>query len=223
MKRRALVTGLALALAALLVGCGYGWDHAAVRGSGKLAKESRTLAAFQSIKVDGAAKIDVKIGSPQSVVVEADDNIIPLIGTEVQGDRLVIRPRQRYRDPMDHGVTVTITTPQLKGLEVSGAISGAVSGLTGPRFDVQINGAGALTADGVVDDLEINVAGAGSIDGGGLKAKRADVNVAGAGQVTVTATEELTARVSGVGAVRYGGNPAKVQQKVLGVGRIAPI
>ncbi len=223
MKTQALVTGLALGLAAFLFGCGFGWDHAAVRGSGKLAKETRTVPEFREINVDGAAKIDVTIGSPRSVVVEADDNIIPLIETEVRGDRLVISAKQRYHDPMHHGVTVTITTPQLTGLEVRGAVTGAVAGLAGDRFDMEIRGAGTLKADGAVDELQIDVAGAGSIDGEKLRAKRADVSVAGAGEVTVTATDELMARVSGVGTIRYGGNPGKVQQKVLGVGRIAPI
>jgi hypothetical protein len=223
MKPRMLITGLLVVGLALLVGCDLHLGRHRVRGSGKLARETRTVPSFQWIEILGAAKFDVKTGAPQSVVVEADDNIAPLIETEVSNGRLRVSAKESYRDPMDHGVKLTITVAELKGVEISGACSGAVGGLAGGEFRAEISGAGTLDLAGAVDALEIEVAGAASVDSRQLTAKRADVDVAGAGRVRLTATEELKARVSGVGDIRYAGNPAKVEQKILGVGRIAPL
>jgi hypothetical protein len=223
MKPRVLITGLLIVGLAFVAGCDFHLGRHRVRGSGKLAQETRALPPFQWIEIEGAAKLDVKTGGPQSVVVEADDNIVPLIETTVGDGRLRISSREPYRDPLDHGVKLRITVAELKGVEVSGACSGAISGLSGGEFHAEINGAGTLELAGAVDALEIEVAGAASVDSRKLEAKRATVDVAGAGRVKLTATEELKARVSGVGDIRYAGSPAKVEQKILGVGRIAPL
>ena len=45
----------------------------------------------------------------------------------------------------------------------------------------------------------------------------------GAGNATVWAADELKARVSGAGGVKYKGSPANVEQKASGAGRIRPL
>jgi len=214
---------LVIAVAAVLGGCSVCLDGDAVKGSGKKIEQVRDLPSFEKIVLTGAAKLDVQASAAQKVVVEADDNIVPLIETEVQGGVLRIKRTKSFRDVFDHGVTVRISVPQLHGIEVSGACTAKVAGLSGGEFALEINGAGELEASGEVDDLRIAVAGAGQMDLVALKAKRADVNVAGAGNVKLTVTEELVAKVSGVGEIRYGGDPARVQPKILGVGKISPL
>ena len=76
---------LAIAAAALLGGCFVGWDSDAVKGSGNKIEQARDLPNFEKIVLTGAAKLEVQAGASQKVVIEADDNIVPLIETEVQG------------------------------------------------------------------------------------------------------------------------------------------
>ena len=66
---------------------------------------------------------------------------------------------------------------------------------------------------------EDNIKGAGILSAGDLKAKRAKVSVQGAGQVTVNASDELDAEVSGTGFIWYIGTP-KLKSNVNGLGLI---
>ena len=66
-------------------------DLNAVKGSGTLASEVRQVAEFTEVELAGSADVEVTVGGEQKVVVEADDNILPLVETNVVNGRLVIR------------------------------------------------------------------------------------------------------------------------------------
>ena len=55
-----------------------------------------------------------------------------------------------------------------------------------------------------------------------LVAQEASVEVSGAGSVHVTATDSLTASVSGIGDVVYSGHPESVDKDVSGLGEVRP-
>ncbi len=207
----------------VVAGCSVGVGGPHVVASGKLAHETRNVGAFQRIEVGGQATLDVRVGQPQSLALDADDNVLPLVNTEVRGDTLVIRLKGSFRDKSGHGIHVTISTPTLSALQVGGACTAQIAGVSGPTFDVEIRGAANVTADGSTEHATVGVSGSGDINLEKLTAKTADVDVAGAGNVTLHVTEALNAKVSGVGNVRYSGNPPKVEQKVHGIGRIEPI
>ncbi|MEI9957281.1 MAG: DUF2807 domain-containing protein [Ferruginibacter sp.] len=57
-------------------------------GSGNVVTENRTVDNFTGIDVSSSFDVEVKIGSPASVRVEADDNIIKYIVTKVSGERI---------------------------------------------------------------------------------------------------------------------------------------
>jgi hypothetical protein len=57
--------------------------------------QSRDLAPFQEIKALGSSDVIVEIGKKQSVRVEAEDDEIDEILTEIKGDTLVIRPSRQ--------------------------------------------------------------------------------------------------------------------------------
>jgi hypothetical protein len=58
---------------------------AGTTGSGKAATETRALPEFQAIELSGSMDLKVRQGSPQSVQVQADDNLLPLLETVVEG------------------------------------------------------------------------------------------------------------------------------------------
>jgi hypothetical protein len=77
-----------LLLISLLLSSGCYAD--AIRGSGKSAKESRDLPAFDSVEVGSGIHLTVTTGPLQKVLVEADDNVLPLVETRVSDGRLQI-------------------------------------------------------------------------------------------------------------------------------------
>ena len=201
------------------VGCGdMVGPH--VQGSGVAKTEPRGVGAFKNIRLDGAAKINVQIGNDRSVTVTADDNVLPLIETDVHGDTLVISSKENYSTRI--GVTVTITTPDLAGIELNGSGDVNVKDLKGGRFSTIIRGSGNVSADGTVDEVNAEIKGSGDVKLADLQAKRGEVSVAGSGNVTVNVTDELQASIAGSGDVRYKGSP-KVQKSVAGSGSVKQV
>src|SRR4051812_22937807 len=70
-------------------GCSMG---PAVKGSGVAKTESRQVGPFTRISIEGSGNVVVTVDptQPASLVLKADDNILPLVETTVKGDTLVI-------------------------------------------------------------------------------------------------------------------------------------
>ena len=205
------------AAAVLGSGCANG-SGARVQGSGVAKTETRGVGGFHAVRLDGAADVNVTVGERTEVTVTADDNVLPVIETQVQGGTLVIGNRESYDSRV--GVRVTIVTPSLDEFELNGSGNVTVKGLSGGTFSAKIRGSGNLTADGTVDGLTAAIAGSGDLRLVDLKAKKADVSIAGSGNATVSAEDSFTASISGSGDVRYKGNPSHVQSNVAGSGSV---
>jgi hypothetical protein len=76
---------LLLALVMLVTACGR--IHHDVAGSGIRQKQKREVPAFTSINTSGSFDIEVVCQKFQSLEVEGDDNILPLVRTEVSKQR----------------------------------------------------------------------------------------------------------------------------------------
>jgi len=93
--------------------------HHEISGSGKILKEARSIGSFSSISTEGAFDVEVVCQKPASLEVEGDDNILPLITTEVSNNVLHIKSLRGYsvRQP----VVVRISVPDLQGITSLGA------------------------------------------------------------------------------------------------------
>ena len=61
-----------------------------VKGSGNVTTESREISGFNAVDVGGVFQVDITAKKDFAVEIEADDNIIGLITTEVDGNVLKI-------------------------------------------------------------------------------------------------------------------------------------
>lgn len=225
MRRANLILLAPLAGFALVSsGCGFSFMSMALNqttGSGKIASETRSVPAFSRIESSGSTDLKITIGSPTSLVVEADDNILPLITTTVSGDTLTIGSRGSYSTR--HGVTITAVVPSLSALSLAGSGEADISGLDGPAFSVALSGSGDVEAHGTAEQVSVTVAGSGDVHLFDLAAKRANVSVTGSGDIEVNAANELSASVMGSGDISYKGTPAKLEKNVLGSGDISSV
>lgn len=101
-----------------------------------------------------------------------------------------------------------------------------ISGATKAELDIaldtlhtEINGAGRLIATGTAAQHNIDVAGAGDINGFDLVADACDVDIQGAGSFEVTAQTTLNVDIAGIAVVYYKGNPT-ITQNITGLGRV---
>jgi hypothetical protein len=192
-----------------------------VRGSGTAQTEMRELGAFTALSVSGSARLEVTQGPAQQVKVTADDNLLPLLRTEIVDGTLRFRPTESIR-PDTPIVLSIVTVAPLRALTVSGAVDGAVTRTGAGALAIKASGAVDLTLRGAADALNVELSGAGAVDAAALSVAQAQVAVSGAGRVTLDVRDALKATVSGAGVVRYSGRP-KVTQSVSGVGKVTPL
>jgi hypothetical protein len=207
-----------MALVVGLAGCSFVNNTDRVKGSGVVKTEKRSLTAFNSIEVICHGSIKVDTQGQEGLEISGDDNIIPLITTEVNNGTLYIRSSKDY-DPQDK-LEILISAPNLKSFVFAGAGESTISNVKNDRMEIAITGAGSLTASGETKEADITLSGAGSVDAKNLRALSARVNATGAGSVDVYATEQLDAKAFGVGEINYYGKPKTVNRQAVGIGGI---
>ena len=213
MKRFAIALTFALSALFVLSGCKFGGVH----GSGVRKTEKRDLASFTSIETIGAFEVEVNCQKPANFEIEADDNILPLVQTEVRGGVLHVSTTKSYSS--SGGIVLRITVPDLESMKSTGAGKVHVSDVKNDNFEIQSTGATEMVVSGQSKSVKIGSTGAGKIDAHNLRATNAEVNVTGAAGVEVYATDELDVTVSGAGRVIYSGNP-KITKHILGAGEV---
>ncbi len=207
---------LPLILAALFL-CGCTGALRSVQGSGVRATETRDVAAFRSIDLRGFEHARVTIGDKTEVVVEADDNILPLIRTEVDHDTLRVFSKESYSSQL--GVKLNITTPALQAVSLAGSGDMQVLQLQEKNFTVNITGSGNAKAEGSAENVQAITSGSGNVDLSAVAAKKGSVVITGSGSVKVNVADALSARITGSGDIRYKGNP-RIEQQIIGSGRV---
>jgi Putative auto-transporter adhesin, head GIN domain len=211
-----VVAAHAVLAATLLTGC-FG---PRVVGSGKEVTQARQAAQFRRIEIRGSTDVVARVGAAAAITVSGDDNIVPHVRTEVRGDTLVIDLEDgsySTRAPL----RVTVSTPSLDGISISGSASAQASGVEAERFEARISGSGDMELKGSAGDLAAWISGSGDMRLYGLSVRRAEVDVSGSGNVQLSAAESLDVEVSGSGDVSYRGNPAR-SVRISGSGSVEP-
>jgi len=60
------------------------------RGSGKITTQSRDVSGFDQVSLGGSGELTITQGDKDSLTIEAEDNVMRRIETEVKGDTLFI-------------------------------------------------------------------------------------------------------------------------------------
>jgi hypothetical protein len=214
-------------------------------GSGKVITITREVQDFLAVSVDYPADVLIQQGNAESVKIEAEDNLIPQLSTEMENGTLVIRNKEidwSKRVNPTKPVRITVMVKDLRNINFSSAgtirveklatddLSVSISGagsltldqLNTRKLDCHLSGAGSIDAAGVADELKLNISGVGSFDGANLFNKTADARISGAGSATVHPKSELSASISGTGSIRYFGSPS-VSQQISGLGSVNKI
>ena len=168
----ALVGAVIIVLAGLVappsaLGQDSGWFTVAVRGSdgaltssGISTTETRIVGPFQGLHIRHAFDVEVIEGLGYSAIVEADDNVVPVIRTQVIRDELVVEFMRSVRLREDNLPRVAITIPSLKAMHVAGISRVQVSRLNQDHFFLNASGATRAIVDGgVIRRAEVYLSG----------------------------------------------------------------
>lgn len=193
-------------------------ETGSAHGSGVPATETRDVPAFTALDLAGTNAVTVRVGSPQSVRVTADDNLLDNVTTTVRSGALVIGEVGSWttRSPM----RVDVTVPSLDRVALTGTGTITVAGVSAIGFTAELEGTGTVVAAGSADRLTAVLSDSGTLALSGLVARDVTARLDGTGTIRVTATSSLDALLSGTGAILYSGNPPTVTKNVAGTGAI---
>lgn len=238
-SRRAATLVLAAGAVALASGRAAAWGR--VQGNGIRRTEARNVSGFSGIALAVPGELELRLGPSESVTIEADENILPVIETTVSRGTLQIRTR-RGQDIDPTVLRIVVQARRIELLSLAGGGSIAADALKAPALKVDVGGSGSITlqrADiealtvsmagsgnanlaGRARELQVSVAGSGTVSAGALAADEARVSIAGSGLATVSARSSLKASIAGSGTVRYQGDP-RVERSIAGSGDIQRI
>ncbi len=217
----AVVVGICISYATGSVGPSRSWfniSFGGVKGSGNIKTETRDLPKFTKIDFGGAIEMDVTVQKSQNVEIETDDNILPLITTEVKGDTLYISNRQKisWHNP----VRVRVSVEDLDALHVSGASKVNAVNIKNDSFNLDVSGASKVKLQGETTNLDAEASGASKVEADNLKAVKVNAHASGASKVLVFATDSIDADASGASGITFSGNPKTVRKNASGASSV---
>ncbi|MDO8365566.1 MAG: head GIN domain-containing protein [Saprospiraceae bacterium] len=220
---------------------GFHFGFGGVKGTGPVQNETRTANGFHALDLQISGEVEVRVGEKFSVEVSAQQNILPLLKTEVKDGALLIYWKDNINTA--ESIKIKVTAPAFDKLSVGGSgsirvlnalqaekMSMNISG-SGEIYSLQsdfdqlavgIDGSGTVELGGKANDLKADISGSGDVKAKGLTANTLKVIISGSGTVTVDVTNSLNASVSGSGEVFYSGSP-KVESSVSGSGAVKKI
>lgn len=222
------------AVAFLVQSCGM------EQGNGNIIEEERTVGTFNELVASGSIDVALVSGKDVSVKVISDENIAPLVVTEVKDGILNIHFKKGERIGKN-STQVVVSFPTLNTITSSGSgnitCNGAIENnqtlevkssgsgnvqleVNTPALKVNGSGSGDFHLAGLVRDADLNINGSGDIDAENLLAESAEVKTTGSGNIKVHASNSLKAVITGSGNILYWGNPSLNEVKVSGSGTI---
>ena len=212
-------------------------------GSGHLATQARNVSGFHAVALESDADVIVTQGGTEGLTVEAEDNILPLIRTEVDSKgvlHLGYKPNESVTTTKK--TTFKLSAKLLDDLVLAGSGNIRAGSLTMPgggKFSVALPGSGNVSVSklsagsvrasvegsgdiqlaGEANEQAVSIDGSGKYLAGNLKTRTATVEVDGSGDTKVSARDNLKIEINGSGSVGYYGNP-RVKKSINGSGDI---
>ncbi len=241
-RRTLLAACIAASLAATshVAAASWSWGGEQVQGSGRIVKQVRQVGNFNGLALGLPGHVELRIGNSESVTIEADDNLLPLVETVVEGGTLKIRPNKRNLNLQSKSIRIVVQARSIERLSLGGSGSIDADPLRARKLDVDLGGSGSINLQGVESDVlavsrgrqrrpegraghdrqtDRSIGGSGDVDLGRVQTNSASVTIAGSGEATVWPRNELSATIAGSGDVNYYGDP-QVSKSTVGSGGV---
>lgn len=232
-------TKIAILLFILISTTSCMFDGFGIRGNGNVETEDRKITSeFSAIKVSQGINLYITQGNDTDLSVEADENILDLLVTEVEGDVLKI-----YFDKNVSRATrnVYLTTNKYSSIKSTSGASVKSEGIiktksislrssSGSDIKLNLNAHSVECSASSGSDIDVKGttvtfdgdASSGShIDAEDLKSETSKADVSSGASIDVYASKEITAHASSGGDIDYYGNPATVNKSKSSGGSVS--
>lgn len=205
------------------------WAMSCGIGNGQRTTQEREAGDFDAILATQAVMVSVRYGEPVSITVEADENLLPMVETSIEGGRLHAGIRNDRWVVGAHGVRVRVVTPKLARVEATSSALVQVEGGTQPDFyakadsssRVEVRGlqverltgiaeSGAqLVLEGNAGTFDARSTASANLAAGELRAGRVHLEATSLSTGVVNAIDELSGTVDSGAYFTVRGNPPR--------------
>lgn len=214
-----------------------------IRGSGSVVEETRNLNNVSSVLLAMEGTLHIAMSGSESFSIEAEDNLLDYIQTDVRAGKLVIETRQGIDLQTTRAINYYLTVDELKSIEISSSGNVETGDIQSESFVVKISSSGNLSisnlnctslrveitssgnleiSGGQVKEQDITISSSGEYRAGDLASDEAEVSLTSSGEVTIRVSDHLSGRLSSSGNIYYIGTP-EVDVRTTSSGRTVQI
>lgn len=189
-----------------------------ITGNGRIATVQRNPGNFSAITISIPGTIEIVNKLTPGIEITADENIIPLIKTEISGSTLSVSSFGTSFHSSQ--VRIKISATMVDRVENFGSANVSVVLIDTPAFIFTLAGSGNTSLSGTTQSNTVNVTGSGNVSASLLHSSQAIVRISGSGNASIFASQVLDATISGSGNIFYYGNPPTIRRSITGSGNI---
>ncbi|PKP02690.1 MAG: hypothetical protein CVU11_10925 [Bacteroidetes bacterium HGW-Bacteroidetes-6] len=171
-----------------------------IEGNYNLITVDRNLPPFYGVESTDDLDVEIVHDSLYFVEIEAEENLIPYINTDVVNQSLRIETQPRRNLDPNYPIRIIVHTPTLNSIELSGSGSIVSDTVTTTQLQIKLSGSGSITAIVDADNINSTISGSGDIHLSGI-AQHANFKISGSGDIHAYALllDECIADISGSG------------------------
>lgn len=182
MKRTILVFPI-LVLALATLACQVAIPRS-VQGSGNASSEVRQVSDFNTIALEGMGDVFITVGETESLTIQADDNLLPLLTSKVQNGTLKLGIVSGANIHPVGPITFNVTVKELNSITLAGSGNFYVDPFETDRMTVTIAGSGDINLKGLaLNDFKATIAGSGNVYVDEITAENVDSTISGSGDI----------------------------------------
>lgn len=213
-----------------------------INPSGIIVKDTRYIAAFHKVEVEDGLNVEIVMSDAESVIVEADDNVVPYIETSVDEGELEIKIKDDIHIKGRPHIKVTVNVTELLN-DISGSSGSHITSMSeldvedlnltlsgGSHFDgalitnktsLSLSGGSTMITEGRSTTLNMNCSGGSTVKGSGLATDDVYANLSGGSTTDLRVNQTIQVTASGGSEFRYSGNAMVTKQDLSGGSKVA--
>jgi hypothetical protein len=172
-----------------------------VQGSGKIVAQSVDVSNFDSVALEGSGNVYIEQGDSESLTIETDDNILPLLETRVSGHELILGMKPNQSIDPSRPIVYQLTVKDLNRVHLKGSGNFYISPIRSNDMAVAVFGSGDVKIQGLeADSMSLDLFGSGNITIEDIAVKTANTDLKGSGDIKLDGKlDAQTISVSGSG------------------------
>jgi len=193
-----------------------------VRGNGNVQTEVRQAASFNKIEVSNGLDLFLTQGTEESISIQADENLLEVIKTEVNGGILRIFAEENIRNAASSG-SDALSNTQISVQDIR------IKSSSGADIDLEITAQNIVASSssgsdiylkGSANSISADASSGSSIKAGELKVTDGTADASSGADVVIQVKGQLIASASSGGDVTYIGKPEHVDANKSSGGRV---